>query len=133
LSLSPKSIAKRVLLVDDDPDIRQVLRDRLESLGYRVETAGNALEAILAIDQSLPNGILLDFMLPAIDGLQVLREVRRLYPMLPVVIITANKDEGFAARATAAGADDVLFKPIDNEHFKKAVQRCFGAPHQPDS
>ena len=118
-----------MLIVDDDPDIRQVLRDRLESLGYCVETAGNALEAILAIDKSLPNGILLDFMLPAIDGLQVLREVRRLYPMLPVVIITANQDEGFAARATAAGADDVLFKPVDNDHFKKVVQRHFGTPH----
>jgi two-component system response regulator YesN len=72
-------------------------------------------------------------MLPAIDGLQVLREVRRLYPMLPVVIITANKDEGFASRATAAGADDVLFKPVDNDHFKKVVQRCFGTAHQPNS
>ena len=131
--MSHRSISKQVLIVDDDPDIRQVLRDRHESLGYCVETAGNALEAILAIDKSLPNGILLDFMLPAIDGLQVLHEVRRLYPMLPVVIITANKDEGFAARATAAGADDVLFKPVDNDHFKKVVQRCFGTAHQPNS
>jgi CheY-like chemotaxis protein len=122
----PKSSPKGVLIVDDDPDIRQVLQDRLESLGYRVGTANNALEAVLAIDKSLPNGILLDFMLPAIDGLQVLREVRRLYPMLPVVIITANMEEDFAARAVAAGADDVLFKPVDNDHFKQVVQRCFG-------
>jgi CheY-like chemotaxis protein len=129
VSFSRTSVSKRVLIVDDDPDIRQVLRDRLESLGYAVETAGNALEAILAIDKSLPNGILLDFMLPAIDGLQVLREVRRLYPMLPVVIITATQDETFAARATAAGADDVLFKPVDNDHFKKVVHRYFGTAH----
>jgi len=76
----------------------------------------------------LPTGILLDFMLPAIDGLDVLREVRRLYPMLPVVIITANKDERFAELAMAAGADDVLLKPVENEQFKQVVQRCFGAP-----
>ena len=82
-----------MLIVDDDSDIRQVLRDRLESLGYGVETAGNALEAILAIDKSLPNGILLDFMLPAIDGLQLLREVRRLYPMLPVVLREPSRPE----------------------------------------
>ena len=120
-------VSKRLLIVDDDPDIRQVLQDRLESLGYTVVTAGNALEARLAMDKMLPSGILLDFMLPAIDGLEVLREVRRLYPMLPVVIITANKDEGFPARAIAAGADDILFKPVENEHFKRVVRRYFGA------
>jgi len=75
----------------------------------------------------LPTGILLDFMLPAINGLQVLHEIRRLYPMLPVVIITANEDEDFGARAMAAGADEVLFKPVENEHFKQVVRRCFGA------
>jgi len=47
--------------------------------------------------------------------------------MLPVVIITANKDERFAELAMAAGADDVLFKPVENEHFKQVVRRCFGA------
>ena len=124
----PNPISKRLLIVDDDPDICQVLQDRLESLGYDVETAGNALEAMLAMGKMLPSGILLDFMLPAIDGLDVLREVRRLYPMLPVVIITANKDERFAERAMAAGADDVLLKPVENEHFKQVVRRCFGAP-----
>src|SRR5438132_11708110 len=78
-------VSKRLLIVDDDPDIRQVLQDRLESLGYTVETAGNALEAMLAMDKMLPSGIVLDFMLPAINGLEFLHEVRRLYPMLPVV------------------------------------------------
>jgi CheY-like chemotaxis protein len=121
------SISKRLLIVDDDPDIRQVFQDRLESLGYIVETAGNAFEAMFALGKMPPAGILLDFMLPAINGLQVLREIRRLYPMLPVVIITANEDEGFAARAMAAGADEVLFKPVENGHFKQFVQRCFGA------
>ena len=120
-------VSKHLLIIDDDPDIRQVLQDRLESLGYTVETAGNALEALLAMEKMLPTGILLDFMLPAIDGLEVLQEVRRLYPMLPVVIITANKDECFAALAIAAGADDVLLKPVENEQFKQVVRRCFGA------
>ena len=123
----PDPVSKRLLIVDDDPDIRQVLQNRLESLGYTVETAGNALEAMLAMGKMLPTGILLDFMLPAIDGLEVLREVRRLYPMLPVVIITAKTDEHFAALAMAAGADDILLKPVENEQFKQVVRRCFGA------
>ena len=121
-------VSKRLLIVDDDPDIRQVFQDRLEALGYTVETAGNGFEAMSAMGTMLPTGVLLDFMLPAINGLQVLREIRRLYPMLPVVIITANEDEDFAARAMAAGADEVLFKPVENEHFKQVVRRCFGAP-----
>ena len=123
----PDPVSKRLLIVDDDPDIHQVLQNRLESLGYTVETAGNALEAMLAMGKMLPTGILLDFLLPAIDGLEVLREVRRFYPMLPVVIITANKDERFAALAMAAGADDVLLKPVENEQLNQVVRRCFGA------
>ena len=125
------SISQRLLIVDDDPDIRQVFQDRLEALGHTVETAENAFEAMLAMGKMLPTGILLDFMLPAIDGLEVLQEVRRLYPMLPVVIITANKDERFAALAIAAGADDVLLKPVENEQFKQVVRRCFGMPPRP--
>ena len=121
------SISKRLLIVDDDPDIRQVFQDRLESLGYTVDTAGDAFEAMLAMGKMLPTGILLDYMLPAVNGLQVLGEIRRLYPMLPVVIVSANEDEGFAARAIAAGADEVLFKPVENEYFKQVVRRCFGA------
>jgi CheY-like chemotaxis protein len=121
------SISKRLLIVDDDPDIRQVFQDRLESLGYTVDTAGDAFEAMSAMGKVLPTGILLDFMLPAINGLQVLCEIRRLYPLLPVVIMTANEDEGFAAQAMAAGADEVLPKPVENEHFKQIVRRCFGA------
>jgi CheY-like chemotaxis protein len=118
----------RLLIVDDDPDIRQILRDRLESHGYAVDVAGNALEAILVIDKAVPTGILMDFMLPAIDGLQLLREVRRLYPLLPVVVITANREEHFASRALAAGADDVLFKPLCGEQLTQVVHRCFGPP-----
>ena len=123
----PDPVSKRLLIVDDDPDIRQVFQDRLEALGYTVETAGNGFEAMSAMGTMLPTGVLLDFMLPAINGLQVLHEIRRLYPMLPVVIITANEDEDFAARAMAAGADEVVFKPVENEHFKQVVRRCFGA------
>jgi DNA-binding response OmpR family regulator len=118
----------RLLIVDDDPDICEILRDRLESQGYAIEVAGNAREAILMIDKCLPTGILLDFMLPTIDGLQLLREVRRAYPLLPVVIITANKEEHFAARAIAAGADDVLFKPLSAAELTQVVHRCFGPP-----
>jgi DNA-binding response OmpR family regulator len=118
----------RLLIVDDDPDICQILRDRLESQGYVIDVASNALEAILVIDKTLPTGILLDFMLPAIDGLQLLREVRRFYPLLPVVIITANREEHFADRAIAAGADDVLFKPLSGEEFLHVIRRCFGPP-----
>ncbi len=122
------SMPTRLLIVDDDPDICEILRDRLESQGYAIDVAGSALQAILIIDKSLPTGILLDYMLPAIDGLQLLREVRKAYPLLPVVIITANKEEHFAARATAAGADAVLFKPLCGEELTQVVHQCFGPP-----
>jgi len=82
-------MAKRILVVDDDPDIRQVLQDRLDSYGYVVETAIDGQEALDALKLRSYDGMLLDIMMPKVNGLEVLQESRKHRPLMPVVMIPA--------------------------------------------
>ena len=115
---------KRILVVDDDPDIRQVLLDRMSSFGYVVETAIDGREALDALRQGGFDGMLLDMRMPEIDGLEVLRRTRESHPGLPVVVVTGMQQQ--AARAVVEGARAYLLKPFDVSQLKQVVKQCFG-------
>jgi len=117
---------KRILVVDDDPDIRQVLLDRMSSFGYVVETAIDGCEALDALRQGGFDGMLLDMRMPEIDGLEVLRRTRKSHPGLPVVVVTALSVQQQAAQAVAEGARAYLLKPFDASQLKQMVEQCFG-------
>jgi len=117
---------KRILVVDDDPDIRQVLLDRMSSFGYVVETAINGREALDALRRSGFDGMLLDMRMPEIDGFEVLRRTRKTHPDLPVVVVTALSVQQQAAQAVAEGARAYLLKPFDASQLKQVVEKCFG-------
>ena len=118
-------MAGHILLVDDDPDIRDVLRDRLESYGYPVEVAGDGRAALLNINEVLRRGLILDIQLPHIDGLEVLRQTRARHPLLPIIMITA--DVSRISEDVIHAAQAVLIKPIEGLPFKEAVRRLFGS------
>jgi len=118
---------KRILVVDDDPDIRQVLLDRMSSFGYAVETAVNGREALDALRRSGFDGMLLDMRMPEIDGFEVLRRTRKSHPDLPVVVVTALSVQQQAAQAVAEGARAYLLKPFDASQLKQVVEQCFGS------
>lgn len=118
-------MAKRILIVDDDPDIRQVLLDRLESYGYAVNTAGNGREALELLKRQRFDGMLLDIHMPEIDGMEVLRRTREDHPALPVVMISASAPQSQAVKARDAGARDYLLKPIYPEALLQVVRRWF--------
>jgi len=117
---------KRILVVDDDPDIRQVLLDRMSSFGYVVETTNNGREALDALRRSGFDGMLLDMRMPEIDGFEVLRRTRKSHPDLPVVVVTALSVQQQAAQAVAEGARAYLLKPFDASQLKQVVEQCFG-------
>ena len=117
---------KRILVVDDDPDIRQVLLDRMSSFGYVVETAIDGREALDALRCGGFDGMLLDMRMPEIDGLEVLRRTRVSHPDLPVVVVTAMSVQQQAAQAVAEGARAYLLKPFDASQLKQVVEQCFG-------
>jgi CheY-like chemotaxis protein len=117
---------KRILIVDDDPDIRQVLSDRMSSWGYAVETANDGREALEALKKSGFDGMLLDMRMPEIDGTEVLRRTRESHPALSVVVVTATSVKESAAQAVAGGACAYLIKPFDAAQLKQTVEQCFG-------
>ena len=119
-------MTKSILVVDDDPDLREILRDRLQADGYTTQTASNGQEAIAALAAARYDGMLLDVMMPEIDGMEVLRQTRVAYPDLPVVMMTASKRASVIAQAVVDGAKEVLLKPFDPQLLQHAVTRWFG-------
>jgi len=103
---------KRVLVIEDDAGIRQGVVDALEFEGYVVwhaERGDEGLEKALRVEVDL---LLLDLVLPGCDGLEILRQVRRAHPTLPVIVLTAKGDENDRVRGLRLGADDYVVKPF---------------------
>ncbi|WP_425066559.1 adenylate/guanylate cyclase domain-containing protein [Reyranella sp.] len=106
----------RILVVDDVPDNVEILRMRLESLGYEVVTAVDGEQALTAVRETLPDLILLDIMMPRIDGLEVVRRLKadRTLPFIPVIMVTAKTTPKDVVAGLEAGGDDYLTKPVDH-------------------
>lgn len=119
---------KQILVVDDDPDIRQVLQDRLESYGYLVETAADGRAALKKLERLAPSGVFLDIRMPGMDGLEVLGQIRDRHPSIPVVIVTAASARENVTSAIRAGAQAYLLKPFDTSQIKHVAERWFGRP-----
>ena len=120
----------KILLVDDDPNIRQLVNLYLVKEGFEVEMAERGDEALKKVLASPPNLMLLDVMLPGMDGWQVLRETRKT-SNVPIIMLTA-KDETFdKVLGLELGADDYIAKPFDMKELVariKAVIRRYQAP-----
>ena len=115
-------VSADVLVVDDDPDLLEVVRRILDMSGYEVRCATNGLEAIDAIAQKKPTVVLLDMLMPVMDGWQCVRELRARYGHeIPIVIVTAA--EHARARAAQVGITDVLPKPFDMDDLLRVVER----------
>ena len=124
----------RILLVDDDPNIRQLVNLYLEKEGFEVSMADRGDEALKQFRSAPPNLMLLDVMLPGMDGWQVCREVRKT-SNIPIIMLTA-KDETFdKVLGLELGADDYIVKPFDMKELVariKAVIRRYQAPEAPE-
>ena len=124
----------KILLVDDDPNIRQLVKLYLEKEGFDVSEAARGDEAIKVFKQSPPNLMLLDLMLPGMDGWQVCREVRKI-SNIPIIMLTA-KDETFdKVLGLELGADDYVVKPFDTKELVariKAVIRRYQTGETPE-
>ena len=105
---------KKVLVVDDEPGIRDSLRLLLKS-HFDVYTAEDGIEAISTFDQFSPDLILLDVMMPRLDGIETLKRIREKAPEIPVVMLTAANTVKTAVEAMKLGAVDYLNKPFDVE------------------
>src|SRR6187551_3728167 len=102
----------RILLVEDDPSIREITALGLRAAGFSVETASDGVEGVERWRQDRPDLVLLDVMLPRLDGLEVLRAIRR-EATTPVVMLTARADTIDVVVGLESGADDSVRKPFE--------------------
>lgn len=115
---------ENILVIDDDPDIREVLRDRLESLGYRVLVAPSGEAGLELLERQSPQLILLDIEMPAMSGLEVLKVIRKRELDITVVMITAYGTIERAVEAMKEGAYDFIPKPFEPDHVALIVQKA---------
>ncbi|MCL1796469.1 MAG: response regulator transcription factor, partial [Clostridia bacterium] len=117
----------RILLVDDDPNITQLVVLYLQKEGYEVQAASRGDEALELFRKNPPNLILLDLMLPGMDGLEVCRRVRRTSG-IPIIMLTAKGETFDKVLGLELGADDYLVKPFEPKELLariKAVARRY--------
>jgi CheY-like chemotaxis protein len=111
-----------VLVVDDDPDMVDVITAVLGMEGYAVRSAENGRRALEAVEAAVPAVVLLDMLMPVMDGWSFARELRARYgPAVPIVVVTAA--EHAPARAAEIGATDVVSKPFDVDDLINVVAR----------
>jgi two-component system, response regulator, stage 0 sporulation protein F len=111
----------RILVVDDEAPVREVLTEYFETEGYAVEAATNGLEALSVVSGGRADLVLLDVRMPGLDGVQVLRRIRELTDSVPVIMVTANEDVTIARQTLMLGAFDYVAKPFDFDYLDRAV------------
>ena len=104
---------KKILLIDDEVDFRELVKTRLEANGYEVVTLSSGKDAIEHLLNDKPDGVLLDIMMPGIDGLTVLKEIRALDPHIPVFLITAFSNTERREVARKFNASEFILKTND--------------------
>jgi DNA-binding response OmpR family regulator len=116
---------KTILVVEDEPQIALGLADALEFEGFRVVTAGTGQEGIDAARRESPDALLLDLMLPDMNGYQVCEQVRRDNAQLPIIMLTARSQEASKIRGLEAGADDYVTKPFSIGELVARIRALF--------
>lgn len=125
---SPKG--KLVLVVDDEPRMVEFIRMNLELEGYRVSTAGNGREALKRLREDLPDLVLLDVMMPEMDGFETLREIRHV-SAVPVIMVTVRGDEPDLIRGLELGADDYIPKPFSPRELLARIKAVLRRAEMP--
>jgi DNA-binding response OmpR family regulator len=112
---------KAILVVEDEEAIAEAVRARLASEGYEVRVAHDGPQALKAVDDERPDLVVLDLMLPGMDGLEVCREIQR-ESWIPVLMLTARTDEADKVAGLAVGADDYMTKPFSLRELAARVR-----------
>jgi len=119
---------KTILIVDDDPDVRQSLHVRLKANSYNVIFAVDGVASIAEARKNMPDLIILDLGLPAGDGFAVLARLKANdnLSLIPVIVLSARDRNGNRDRALKAGAKAFLQKPVDNAHLLSVIRQVLG-------
>jgi DNA-binding NtrC family response regulator len=122
-------VKEKILIVDDDEGVRQVLSQSLSDAGYRVSSAESGEKAVSAAREETFDLVILDMVLPRVDGMEVLKEITALRPEMPVVMITGYASVETAIKAMKMGAVDYIVKPFRMEEVELVVGKALERSH----
>jgi DNA-binding NtrC family response regulator len=117
-------VVTKILVVDDEADFRWIVGNVLKDAGYHVSEAQDGQDALNLLRKGIFDCILLDYRMPAYNGLQVAEEIIKLSPSIPIIMITAYADVDSAVKAMKMGVYDYIMKPVNNEELLYTVQRA---------
>ena len=115
---------RQILIADDETNIRKFLTKSLEREGYEARTVSTGKEALAALERERPDLLVLDVQLPDANGMEILSDLRRRDPDLPVIIITAYGEIKMAVEAIQAGASDFVAKPFDFNTLQRSIEKA---------
>jgi len=118
-------LRKTILIIEDEPQIVMGLRDALEFEGFRVVSSGKGKDGIQLARTDTPDAIILDLMLPDMNGYGVCEEIRRFNPLVPIVMLTARSLESDKIRGLDSGADDYVTKPFSVNELIARMRAIF--------
>jgi len=115
----------KILIVDDNPDLIAVLKVRLESFGYEVVAAEDGVKCLEKAGRDKPDLILLDILMPEMDGFQALKKLKEdeLTKAIPVIMLTAKDKIDDVTKANALGAEDFIVKPFDYRVMVEKIRK----------
>ena len=119
-------MSKRILVVEDQPDNRQIIRDVLAPTDYEITEAENGVEALAAIAKQRPDLILMDIQLPIMDGYEATRRIKAdpALRSIPIIAVTSLALDGEEQTARAAGCDDYVPEPYSPRQLLAKIQQC---------
>jgi len=119
----------RILVVEDDPDLRTILKLQLLTEGFEVIETTNGAEGFTAVQADIPDCVVLDLMMPVMDGFGFLKRVRSIMAMtdVPILILTASEDERNKVRGFQYQADSYMKKPYDLTELTNEIRRLLSA------
>ena len=123
------NVKKEVLVVDDDPLVVKILREPLERAGYNVNVASHGLEALKKVKERRPDLIILDILMPFLDGFKVARLLKfdKRFKDIPIIVLTSRATEGERKMGEQVGADEFLYKPFRLPQVLDVVHRYLNA------
>jgi len=131
VSTGADQLNPRVLVVDDDRAVRESLRRSLEFNGYAVSLASDGAEALASIAGQIPDALVIDVMMPRLDGIETTRALRSAGNDLPILVLTARDSVGDRVEGLDAGADDYLAKPFALEELLARLRALLRRVHTP--
>lgn len=111
----------RILVVDDEPGVCEYLREFLEAKGYAVTTASSGAEALTAVENERPHLVLLDIVMPGMNGLEALQRILEIDPTIGVIMLSAVDDYKVVKKAIGKGAYDYITKPINLDYLELSI------------